>query len=124
MHIVELICTRDGQIMETLDNIGIKLFALAALKEYQLYLSLYFCMFVLCSASINTLPISFSNSLYESTAKWKTVSVLKRRDYWCTFSRNICNEVYPEQQFPRLRWHKINHGNASSAREIVAGNQN
>jgi hypothetical protein len=33
MHIVELISTEDGQIMETLDSIGIKLFVLAALKE-------------------------------------------------------------------------------------------
>jgi len=34
MHIVELISTGDGQIMETIDNIGIKLFVLVALKEY------------------------------------------------------------------------------------------
>ena len=34
MHIVEIISTRDGQIMETLDSIGIKLFVLAALKEH------------------------------------------------------------------------------------------
>ena len=33
MHTVELISTRDGQIMETLDIIGIKLFVLAALKN-------------------------------------------------------------------------------------------
>ena len=32
--LVELISTEDGQIMETLDNIGIKLFVLAALKEH------------------------------------------------------------------------------------------
>ena len=31
--IVELISTGDEKIMETLDNIGIKLFVLAALKE-------------------------------------------------------------------------------------------
>jgi len=31
--IAELLSTGDGQIMETLDNIGIKLFVLAALKE-------------------------------------------------------------------------------------------
>ena len=37
MHVVELISTGDGQIMETLDNIGIKLFVLAALKEYRIY---------------------------------------------------------------------------------------
>ena len=34
MHIVELISSRDGQKMETLDDIGIKLFVLAALKEH------------------------------------------------------------------------------------------
>ncbi len=34
MHIAELISTSDGQIMETLDSIGIKLFVLAALKEH------------------------------------------------------------------------------------------
>ena len=32
MHIVELISTGDGQIMETLDSIGIKLFVLFALN--------------------------------------------------------------------------------------------
>jgi len=34
MHIVELISAGDGKIMETLHNIGIKLFVLAALKEH------------------------------------------------------------------------------------------
>ena len=34
MRIVELMSTGDGQIMETLDSIGIKLFVLAALKEH------------------------------------------------------------------------------------------
>jgi hypothetical protein len=34
MHLVELISTWDGQMMETLDNIGIKQFVLASLKEH------------------------------------------------------------------------------------------
>jgi len=34
MCIVELIPTGDGQIMETLDSVAIKLFVLAALKEH------------------------------------------------------------------------------------------
>ena len=34
MCILELISTGDRQIMETLDNIGIKLFVLAALKKH------------------------------------------------------------------------------------------
>lgn len=33
MHIVELISTGDGQIMETLDNIGIKLFVLGCTER-------------------------------------------------------------------------------------------
>ena len=53
MCIVELISTGDGEIMETQDNIGIKLF-------------------VLCSASVSALQIVFSNSSYGNTAKWDT----------------------------------------------------
>ena len=34
MHIDERISRGGGRIMETLDNIGIKLFMLASLKEY------------------------------------------------------------------------------------------
>jgi len=34
MRIVELISAGDGEIMETLNSIGIKLFGLAALNEY------------------------------------------------------------------------------------------
>jgi len=37
--------------METLG----KLFALDTLKEHQLYLSLHFCLFTLCNASVNVL---------------------------------------------------------------------
>ena len=58
MQIVDLISTGYGQIMETLDSIGIKLF-------------------VLCSASVNALQIVSSNSLYESTEKWKTSQIFK-----------------------------------------------
>jgi len=49
--------------METLDNIGIKLFVLAALKERYLYLLLFFCMFGQCSASVSALQIVFSNCM-------------------------------------------------------------
>jgi len=34
LRIIVLISTGDGQMMETLDSIGIKLFVLAALKEH------------------------------------------------------------------------------------------
>ena len=51
--------------METLDNIGKKLFVLAALKEHQLYLPLFFCLFMLCSASVSALQMVFSNSVWK-----------------------------------------------------------
>ena len=40
---------------------------------------LFFCLFVLCNASVNTLQIVFSNSLYESTAKWETFQIVDAR---------------------------------------------
>ena len=62
---------------ETLDNTEIKLFVLAALKEHQLYLSIFYCFFMLCSAIVNALQIMFCNSSFESTAKWETCQIFK-----------------------------------------------
>jgi len=39
---------------------------------------LFFCLFVLYSASVNVLQIVFSDSLYESTAKWETSQIFKK----------------------------------------------
>jgi len=61
--------------METLDSVGIKLFVLAALKT--LVVSFIILLFVLCSASVSALQIVFSNSLYESIAKWETYQIFK-----------------------------------------------
>jgi hypothetical protein len=63
------------KIIETLDSIGMKL--LAALKEHYLYLSLFFCLFVLYSASVSALKIVFSVSSYGSTAKWDSCHIFK-----------------------------------------------
>jgi len=50
--------------METPDSIGIKLFVLAALKaHYFEYLSLFFPLFGLCSASCNALKIVCSKNV-------------------------------------------------------------
>jgi hypothetical protein len=73
--------------MKTLDSIGIKLFLLATLKEHYLYLSLFFCMFTLCSDSVSALQVVLSNGLYECNAKWETWT-----DCWCVFSWSICNQ--------------------------------
>ena len=63
--------------METLDNIGIKLFVLDAPKEHQLYFPLFFHWFMMCSASVSALQMVFSNSLCESTAKWESCQIFK-----------------------------------------------
>ena len=62
------------KIMKTLDSIiGIKLFLLAALKNITCeYLSLFFCMFTLCSDGVSALQFVLSNGLYEHNAKWET----------------------------------------------------
>jgi len=66
------------KIMDTLDNIGIKLFMLAALKEHYLWLSfIILYLFILSSPSVNALQIVSSNSLYESTAKLETCQIFK-----------------------------------------------
>jgi hypothetical protein len=66
------------KIMETLDNIGIKLIVLAALKEHSWeYLSLFFCLFALGSASVNEFKIVFSNSSYGSTSKWESLQIFE-----------------------------------------------
>jgi len=53
------------------------MFLLAALKEYYMYLSLFFCMFTLCSDSVSALQIVLSNSSYECTTKWETCQNFK-----------------------------------------------
>ena len=72
------ICVQGAdKIMKTLDNIGIKLFVLDALKEHQLYFPLFFCLFMLCNAIVSALQMEFNNSLCESTAKWETCQIFK-----------------------------------------------
>jgi hypothetical protein len=52
-------------VMDTPDNIGIKLCVMAALRNISCeYLSL-FCLFTICSDSVSALQILFSNSSYE-----------------------------------------------------------
>jgi hypothetical protein len=66
------------KLMVTLDNKGIKLFVVAALNNISFEcLLLFFCLFMLCSASVIALQIVFSNSSYERTAKWETCQIFK-----------------------------------------------
>jgi hypothetical protein len=66
------------KIIETLYNKGIKLFVVAALNNISFEcLLLFFCLFMLCSSSVNALQIVFSNSSYESAAKWETSQIIK-----------------------------------------------
>jgi hypothetical protein len=65
---------------------------LAALIEHKLYLSFSFCLFVLCSASVNALQIVFSNSLYESTEIWETSQIIKQDRLLVHITWGICNQ--------------------------------
>jgi len=56
MHVVELISMGGGQIMETLDNIGIKLFVLGCTKR-TLVVSFVILLFMLLSVSVGALQI-------------------------------------------------------------------
>ena len=80
MRMVELISTGDGEIMETLDYIGIKLFVLysASVMHYRL------CLVTVCMRVLhNGRFLRFSKS-------WLIVD--RDRDSWCTFSWSICNQ--------------------------------
>ena len=63
------VCKGDGRNTGNSRHYGNKLVLLVALKEHQSYLSLFFCLFTLCSTSVIALQIVFSNSSYESTAQ-------------------------------------------------------
>jgi len=63
--------------MVTLENIGKKCLWCCNDK----YLSLLFCLFVLCTASVNTLQIVFSNSSYDSSAKLETRQIFKEEGF-------------------------------------------
>jgi hypothetical protein len=63
--------------MEMMYNIGMKLFVWAALKEHELYLALFFCVFTLWTAGVNAIQTVFSNSSYGSTAKSEPGHIFK-----------------------------------------------
>ena len=88
--IVELVSTGNGQIIETLDSIEIKLCWLHC-KNISCIFHSFVCL--CCVVPVSTHYRLFSNSLYGSTAECKTVRVSKRTDCWCAFSWHICNEM-------------------------------
>jgi predicted signal transduction protein with EAL and GGDEF domain len=65
-------------IMETLDNMGIKLFVLDTPKEHYLYLSVYFCLITLRNASVNVLQIVGAHLAVASVTKTPTPLVVSR----------------------------------------------
>jgi len=42
-----------------------------------MYLSLFFCLFMLCSASVIALQSVFRNSSYKSASKWERYQIFK-----------------------------------------------
>ena len=67
------------KIMETLDDIGIQLFVWLHWKNISCeYLSLFCCLFMVCSAGVSALlQIVFSNSSYDRTVKWEACQIIK-----------------------------------------------
>jgi hypothetical protein len=66
--------------MESLFSIEIKLFMLVALKEHELWVSFFILLlFALCSVIVSGLQIVFSNSSYESIAKWEPWQIVGAR---------------------------------------------
>jgi len=92
MHIVELISTGDGQ-METLHNIGIKLFVLGC-TERKLVPPFVILLFCLCCV----VPVLMHYRLCLGTVCMKVLQIgrlvgfSKRTDCGCTFSWSICNQ--------------------------------
>ena len=60
--------------MEALDSMGIQLFVLAARKEHQLYLSLFFGLFMLCSASASASASALQIVVNNSSCGWAGIA--------------------------------------------------
>jgi hypothetical protein len=107
--------------METSDYKGIRLFVLAALKEHQLYLSLFVCLFIRC-----VVPLSVHYRLclvivrMESNAKRETCQIFKEYTLFARVERSICKQTatsfcVSSAAVPKLTMTHTNHGKTSSA---------
>jgi hypothetical protein len=72
MHKVELISTGDGNTRQNRNKT-----VCIGCTERKLVVTFVILLIVLCSASVNALQIVFSNSFFESTAKWETYEIFK-----------------------------------------------
>jgi len=92
MCVVELISTGDGQIMETLDSIGIKL--CVGSTERTVLVSFVILLFVFCC--VVTVSMHYRLCLVTvCVIVMQNVRLLrfsKRTDCWCMFSWSICNQ--------------------------------
>jgi len=80
------------KIMETLNNIGIKLFVWLHWKNISCEYLLFFCLFKLFSASVNALwTVSLVMGL-QKYCKMGDLSDFQRANCWCVFSWSICNQ--------------------------------
>ena len=66
------------KIMETPDSLGLKYLCWLHCKNISCEdLSLFVCLFMLCSTSVSALQTVFFNSSHEITAKWDTCQIFK-----------------------------------------------
>jgi hypothetical protein len=73
--------------METLDNTGIKLFVLAALKEHFFIFFFYYFVCLCCAVQV-----SMHYKLCLVTVCVKYCKMGDFSDCWCAFSWSICNQ--------------------------------
>jgi hypothetical protein len=115
------------RMMETLDDIGMNCLCWLHWKNISCeYLSLLFCVFTLCSASVSALQVVFSDSLYESTAEWEDCQIFRedrllvRSLAAASVTKRPFHQLYPEQQFARLWRHTQIMGRLNQLRGTVA----
>ena len=85
------------------------------------YLSLFFCLFMLCSASAKAPQTVFSNSSYESTAKCKTYQIFRGQTVGAHLAGASVTKTATLSGVSRAVVNKVmtaytNHGNTSSAK--------
>ena len=109
------------KIMETPDNVGIKLFVLAVLKtHYFEYLSIFFPLSTLYSASGNALNMVCSVNVLQNG---KLERFSKRTDCLCAFRWSISNKNSPLfgvsiAAVSKVMMAHTNHWKTSSAKRI------
>jgi hypothetical protein len=108
--------------MKTLENIGTRVFVLAALKSIYRYSFVCLCCVVPMSMYYRLCLVRVCMKLLQNG---RIVEFSKKTDFWCAFSWRICNKKRPvfwvslEQECPKLWQHTQIMGRHHQLRGIV-----